>query len=65
MNARFKFDRMEFAGPLGDLGTLLPQAMGIILINGLNSSGNDLNRQIYTQSGRKGSPVFRGHSADD
>ncbi|MCP4683699.1 MAG: sulfate permease [Desulfobacterales bacterium] len=39
MNSRFKFSRMEFAGSLGDLGTLLPLAMGMILINGLNPSG--------------------------
>lgn len=30
---------MEFAGSLGDLGTLLPLAMGMILINGLHPSG--------------------------
>ena len=30
---------MECAGSLGDLGTLLPIAMGMILINGLNPLG--------------------------
>jgi SulP family sulfate permease len=30
---------MEFAGSLGDLGTLLPLAIGMILINGLNPVG--------------------------
>lgn len=35
----FKFNRMEFAGSLGDLGTLLPMAIGMILINGLNPMG--------------------------
>lgn len=35
----FKFDRMEFAGSLGDLGTLIPLAIGMILINGLNPTG--------------------------
>ena len=30
---------MEFAGSLGDLGTLLPLAMGMILINGLHPGG--------------------------
>jgi SulP family sulfate permease len=30
---------MEFAGSLGDLGTLLPMAIGMILINGLNATG--------------------------
>jgi len=39
MSPRYKFDRMEFAGSLGDLGTLLPLALGMILINGLNASG--------------------------
>ena len=36
---RYKFDRLEFAGSLGDLGTLLPLAIGMILINGLDASG--------------------------
>ncbi len=39
MTPRYKFDRLEFAGSLGDLGTLLPLALGMILINGLNPSG--------------------------
>lgn len=39
MSLRYKFDRMEFAGSLGDLGTLLPLALGMILINGLNPLG--------------------------
>jgi SulP family sulfate permease len=34
-----KINRMEFAGSLGDLGTLLPLAIGMILINGLNPTG--------------------------
>ncbi|MDX2447844.1 MAG: putative sulfate/molybdate transporter [Desulfobacterales bacterium] len=34
-----KFNRMELAGSLGDLGTLLPLAIGMILINGLNPTG--------------------------
>ena len=34
-----KFNRMEVAGSLGDLGTLLPLAIGMILINGLNPMG--------------------------
>ena len=34
-----KFNRMELAGSLGDLGTVLPLAMGMILINGLNPTG--------------------------
>jgi SulP family sulfate permease len=35
----FKFNRMEVAGSLGDLGTLLPISIGMILINGLSSTG--------------------------
>lgn len=33
------FNRMEFAGSLGDLGTLLPLAIGMIMVNGLDPSG--------------------------
>ncbi len=32
------FDRMEFAGSLGDLGTLLPISIGMIVLNGLNAT---------------------------
>ena len=39
MNPRYRFDRLELAGSLGDLGTLLPLAMGMIMINGLSPSG--------------------------
>lgn len=39
MSERFKFDRLELAGSLGDLGTLLPIAIAMILINGLNPLG--------------------------
>ncbi|MDP2645270.1 MAG: putative sulfate/molybdate transporter [Desulfobacterales bacterium] len=39
MQARYRFDRMEVAGSLGDLGTLLPMSIGMILINGLNPTG--------------------------
>ncbi len=34
-----RFNRLEFAGALGDLGTLLPLAIGMTLINGLNPAG--------------------------
>ncbi|MEE4111571.1 MAG: putative sulfate/molybdate transporter [Desulfobacteraceae bacterium] len=33
------FNRMEFAGSLGDLGIVLPLAIGMILVNGLDPSG--------------------------
>ena len=36
---RFRFNRLELAGSLGDLGTLLPLSIGMILINGLNPVG--------------------------
>ena len=36
---RFAFNRLELAGSLGDLGTLLPLAIGMILINGLDPVG--------------------------
>ncbi len=39
MSERFKFNRLEISGSLGDLGTLLPIAIGMILINGLNPLG--------------------------
>jgi len=34
----FKFDRMEFAGSLADLGTMLPLLIPLIVINGLNAT---------------------------
>jgi len=39
INAAYRFNRMELAGSLGDLGTILPLAIGMILINGLNPFG--------------------------
>jgi sulfate permease, SulP family len=32
----YRFNRMELAGSLGDLGTLLPLAIGMVLINGMS-----------------------------
>jgi len=34
-----RFDRQELAGSLGDLGTLLPLAIGLVLVNGLDATG--------------------------
>lgn len=34
-----RFNRMEIAGSLGDLGGLLPLGMGMVMINGLDASG--------------------------
>jgi SulP family sulfate permease len=42
-----KFNRLEVAGSLGDLGTLLPLAIGMILINGLQPTGLFLTIGIY------------------
>ena len=39
MTAAFRFNRQEFAGSLGDLGTILPLALGMVLVNGLNPTG--------------------------
>jgi len=39
MKSKYIFNRLEFAGALGDLGTLLPLAIGLILINGLSPAG--------------------------
>jgi SulP family sulfate permease len=39
MSPPYKFNRLEFAGSLGDLGTLLPLGIGMIMINGLNPGG--------------------------
>jgi SulP family sulfate permease len=39
MSQRFRFNRLELAGSLGDLGTLLPIAIAMVLINGLHPLG--------------------------
>ncbi len=39
MFSRFTFNRLEVAGSLGDLGTLLPIAIAMVLINGLSPIG--------------------------
>jgi SulP family sulfate permease len=36
---KYLFNRLELAGSLGDLGTLLPLAIGLIVINGLDAAG--------------------------
>ncbi len=43
----YQFNRMEFAGSLGDLGTLLPLAVGMIMINGLNPQGIFLSVGLF------------------
>ena len=47
MPERFKFDRMELAGSLGDLGTLLPIAIAMVLFNGLSPLGLFLSIGVY------------------
>ncbi len=36
MGLPYRFNRMELAGSLGDFGTILPLALGMIMINGLD-----------------------------
>ena len=47
MKRRYRFNRLEFAGSLGDLGTLLPLAIGMIIINGLSPSGLFLSVGVF------------------
>jgi SulP family sulfate permease len=47
MSERFAFNRLELAGSLGDLGTLLPMLIGMILINGLDPMGLLLTIGLY------------------
>jgi SulP family sulfate permease len=46
-SSRYQFNRLEFAGSLGDLGTLLPIAIGLIFVNGLNPTGLFLSVGIF------------------
>ena len=39
MKTPYQFNRMEFSGSLGDLGTLLPLTMGMIMVNGVSATG--------------------------
>ncbi len=39
MGGKYRFDRLEIAGSLGDLGTLLPISIGMILVNRLDPVG--------------------------
>ena len=47
MSGRFKFDRMEFAGSLGDLGILLPIAIAMVLFNELSALGLFLSIGVF------------------
>lgn len=39
MTAPYRFNRMEFSGSLGDLGTLLPLVVGMVMVNGMSVTG--------------------------
>jgi sulfate permease, SulP family len=47
MSERFRFDRMELAGSLGDLGALLPIAIAMVLFNGLSPVGLFLSIGVF------------------
>jgi SulP family sulfate permease len=47
MSPRFRFNRLEFSGSLGDLGTILPLALGMILINKLDPMGLFLSVGLF------------------
>ena len=47
MPPKYRFNRMELAGSLGDLGTLLPLAIALIWINGLDPMGIFLSVGLY------------------
>ena len=47
MGLRYKFNRLEFAGSLGDLGTLLPLGIGMVMINGLSPIGLFFSVGLY------------------
>ena len=47
MQSKYRFNRLEFSGSLGDLGTLLPLALGLILVNGLSPNGVFLSAGLF------------------
>lgn len=44
---KYEFNRMEWAGSLGDLGTLLPLALGMIMVNGISPEGVLMSIGLY------------------
>ncbi len=44
---KYRFNRLEFSGSLGDLGTLLPLALGLIMVNGLSPNGVFLSVGLF------------------
>jgi SulP family sulfate permease len=47
MQPKYRFNRLEFSGSLGDLGTLLPLALGLILVNDLSPNGVFLSVGLF------------------
>ncbi len=47
MSENFRFNRLELAGSLGDLGTLLPIAIAMVLVNGLDPLGVFLSIGVF------------------
>ncbi len=47
MSIGYRFDRLELAGSFGDLGTILPLALGMIMINGLSPLGVFLSVGLF------------------
>lgn len=47
MQSKYQFSRLEFSGSLGDLGTLLPLGLGLILVNGLSPNGIFLSVGLF------------------
>jgi len=48
---RYRFNRREFAGAMGDLGTILPIALGMILVNGLDPVGLFFSMGVFYIAG--------------
>jgi SulP family sulfate permease len=44
---KLRFERQEMAGSLGDLGTLLPLAFGLVVINGLDSTATFIGIGLF------------------
>jgi SulP family sulfate permease len=47
MEPKYRFSPLEFSGSLGDMGTLLPLALGLILVNGLSPNGVFLSVGLF------------------
>lgn len=47
MSSGYRFNRLELAGSLGDLGTLLPIAIAMVVFNGLSATGLFLSIGLF------------------